>query len=458
MRVIICGAGRVGYGIAERLVSEQHDVTVIDSDPKLISSMRNNLDIRGIVGHGAHPDVLAAAGADEADMLIAVTLYDEVNMIACQVAHSLFNVPMKIARIRARSYLTSSYQTLFYRDNLPINVVISPEMEVSEMILRRIILRGALDVLYLADEQVVFLTLECVEDCPVLNTPLRQLSELFPDLNTTVVAVKRGDKIFTTHSDTELFSGDIVYLTTTVDQVRRALGLFGHEDQNAKFIIIAGGGNIGFYVARAIEKRGHRVKVKIIELEEERAHNIADELTKTTILRGSALDVAVLEEANISKADLFISLTNQDQVNILSAIMAKGLGCKTNMVLLNKLIYEEFSKTVGIDAILNPRSVTISKILQQMRRGRIRSVYSVANGKAEIIEAEAMPTSPLIGLPLGELALPEGLRIGAIYRDKEVIMPNSGTKIIAGDRIILFALAENVKDAEYFFRVSLEYF
>lgn len=458
MRVIICGAGQVGYGIAERLASEQHDVTVIDIEEKLIEKIRDTLDVRGIVGHGARPDILRSAGADEADMLIAVTLSDEVNMVACQVAHSLFNVPTKIARVREQSYLDPQYQNLFARDALPIDVVISPEIEVGEMVLRRIALPGAVDVLYFGDDDIVALALECMEDCPVINTPLRQLSDLFPDLLTTVTAIKRGDDLFIAHADTELQVGDITYLIAARGQVRRALGLFGHEEQAANRIVIAGGGHIGLYVARAMERRQHKTRLHIIEADRTRALAITDQLERTVVLNGSALDPAILQEAGADQADLIVTLTNQDQVNVLSAIMAKRLGCKSNMVLINNIAFQEFTKTVGVDSHLNPRSVTVSKVLQQMRRGRIRAVYSVSNGEAEIIEAEAMQTSPLVGKPLSELDLPNGLRIGAIYRNNTMIPPKGDTRILSGDMVVIFALADAVRDVEQLFRVSLEYF
>ena len=458
MRVIICGAGQVGYGIAERLASEQHDVTVIDIEEKLIEKIRDTLDVRGIVGHGARPDILRSAGADEADMLIAVTLSDEVNMVACQVAHSLFNVPTKIARVREQSYLDPQYQNLFARDALPIDVVISPEIEVGEMVLRRIALPGAVDVLYFGDDGIVALALECMEDCPVINTPLRQLSDLFPDLLTTVTAIKRGDDLFIAHADTELQVGDITYLIAARGQVRRALGLFGHEEQAANRIVIAGGGHIGLYVARVMERRQHKTRLHIIEADRTRALAITDQLERTVVLNGSALDPAILQEAGADQADLIVTLTNQDQVNVLSAIMAKRLGCKSNMVLINNFAFQEFTKTVGVDSHLNPRSVTVSKVLQQMRRGRIRAVYSVSNGEAEIIEAEAMQTSPLVGKPLSELDLPDGLRIGAIYRNNTMIPPKGDTRILSGDMVVIFALADAVRDVEQLFRVSLEYF
>jgi trk system potassium uptake protein TrkA len=458
MRVIICGAGQVGYGIAEKLASEKNDVSVIDTSAELIRGVRDSLDVRGFVGHGSHPEVLEAAGAQQADMIIAVTLHDEVNMVACQVAHSLFNVPTKIARIRAQTYLRPHYMDLFSRDHMPIDVIISPELEVGEMVMRRIALPGATDVVAFADGKVAMLAIECMEECPVINTPLSQLTDLFPDLPSTVVGVSRNNKVFVPHSADQLVAGDLAYVVTSKDQVRRTLGLFGHEEQEATRIVIAGGGNIGLHVARTIENRKGRTKVKIIESGRERAVAIADELHRTVVLHGSALDQKLLMEADIAEADLMIALTNDDQVNILASVMAKRLGCKSNLTLLNNPTYHDFTGTLGIDAHVNPRTVTISRILQHVRRGRIRAVHSIQKGVAEIIEAEALETSPLVGPPLRELELPDGMRFGAIFRDGAVIKPNGSLRIKPKDRVVIFALASTVKQVEQMFRVSLEFF
>ncbi len=458
MRVIICGAGQVGYGIAEKLASEGNDVSVIDTSTELIRGIRDTLDVRGYVGHGSHPDVLETAGAQQADMLIAVTLHDEVNMTACQVAHSLFNVPTKIARIRSQSYLRPHYMDLFSRENLPIDVIISPELEVGEMVLRRIALPGATDVVRFAENTIVMLAIKCLEDCPVVNTPLAQLTELFPDLPSTVVGVVRDGKLFVPHSTDQLITGDLAYVATTNDQVRRTLGLFGHEEEAATRIFIAGGGNIGLYVARTIEARQNRTRIKIIEHSRDRAVAIADELRRTVVLHGSALDQKLLMEADIQEADLMIALTNDDQVNILSSVISKQLGCKSNLTLLNNPAYHDFAGILGIDAHINPRTVTISRVLQHVRRGRIRAVHSVQKGAAEIIEAEALETSPLVGPPLRDLDLPEGMRLGAIYRDGQVMKPSGDLKIKPKDRVVIFAMAKAVKQVEQMFRVSLEFF
>ncbi len=458
MRVIICGAGQVGYGIAERLAAEKNDVSIIDTSPALIQSVRDALDVRGFVGHGSHPDVLEKAGAEQADMIIAVTFYDEVNIVACEMAHALFNVPTKIARIRDQSYLQPHYQDVFSREHLPIDVIISPEVEVGEMVLRRIALPGAQDVMRFADDRIAAIAIECLEDCPVINTPLAQLSQLFPDLQATVVGVNRAGKLFIPRSADQLLVGDVAYAVTTREQVRRTLGLFGHEEQEATRIVIAGGGNIGLYVARALEQKQGRNAVKMIEANADRAVAVADSLRRTVVLNGSALDQRLLLEADIHDAELMVAVTNNDQVNILSSVMAKRLGCKSNLTLINNPSFLDLTRTIGIDATLNPGSVTVSRVLEHVRRGRIRAVHSLQHGAAEIIEAEALETSPLVGVTLRDLDLPDGMRIGAVYRDNAIIKPSGSLRIKAKDRVVIFVLQKAVKHVEQMFRVSLEFF
>ncbi|MBK1623514.1 MULTISPECIES: Trk system potassium transporter TrkA [Afifella] len=458
MRVIICGAGQVGYGIAEKLATENNDVTVIDRSPHLVNAIRDTLDVRGFVGHGSHPDVLARAGADEADMLIAVTLYDEVNMVACQVAHSLFNLPTKIARIRSQTYLAKHWSNLFSRDHLPIDVIISPEVEVGEMVLRRLAQPGAVETIPFADDKVTVLGIVCDENCPVIDTPLRQLTELFPDLNAIVVGVFRNGNLFVPRSADQMMAGDLVYVMTDTGRVKRTLTIFGKQETLGSRVVIGGGGNIGHYVAHHLEKRNPRAKIKVIEMDRDRAVEIAEALDRTVVLHGSAMDDVILKEADIAEADTMLALTNDDKVNILSCVMAKKLGCRRAMSLLNDSAFPPLVRTIGIDAFVDPRAVTISRILQHVRRGRIRNVHTIQNGAAEVIEAEALETSPLVGRPLRELDLPGGIRIGAILHGGEVIVPTGASQIRKGDRLVIFAIANQVHRVEQMARVSLEYF
>ncbi|MDW9594426.1 Trk system potassium transporter TrkA [Sinorhizobium meliloti] len=458
MKVIICGAGQVGYGIAERLSRENNDVSVIDTSAALIAYITETLDVRGYVGHGAHPDVLAKAGADQADMLIAVTLYDEVNIVACEVAHAIYNVPTKVARIRAQSYLAPEYSDLFSRENVPIDVTISPEIEVGRLVLRRISFPGATDVVRFADDRIAMVAIECMEDCPVVDTPLQQLSELFPDLHATVTGIFRDGKLIVPHSSDQLKTGDLAYVVCDRDHARRTLALFGHEEQEARRIIILGAGNIGYFVARTIEEQQPRMRVKLVENDRDRAVLVADKLNSTVVLHGSAMDQRILAQADVQEADLVVALTNNDQINILGSMLARRLGAKSTLVLINEPAYQDFAGAAGVDAYINPRAVTISRVLQHVRKGRIRSVYAVQNGMAEVIEAEALETSPLVGKALRELELPEGIRIGALYRDKAYVCPDGNTRIKAKDRVVLLAAAETVRDVEQLFRVSIQYF
>ena len=458
MKVVICGAGQVGFGIAERLAAEQNDVSIIDTSPRLIQAITDSLDVRGFVGHGSHPDVLARAGIEAADMLIAVTLHDEVNMVACQVGHALFDVPTKIARVRAQSYLQGHWRDLFSRDHLPIDVVISPEVEVGETVLRRLSLPGAIDTVSFADGAVVVAGVRCEDDCPVVDTPLRQLTDLFPDLRAVVIAVNRKGRVFVPHSTDQLQIGDVAYFAAASDQVTRTLSIFGHDEPPAQRIVIGGGGNIGLYVAHELEKRNPRARVKIIEPERERAEEIAQHLSRTVVLRGSALDRAILEEANVAEADTVIAVTNDDRVNILSCLLSRELGASRMLSLLNDPNYPGFARGLGIDAYVNPRQITVSKILQHVRKGRIRGVHSLLDGAGEVIEAEALETSPLVGKPLRQLDLFEGMRIGAVVRSGRVMLPRGDTVIQARDRVVMFALSNRVKRVEQLFRVSLEFF
>jgi len=400
MKVIVCGAGQVGFGIAERLSREQNDVTVLDSSEELIQSITDLLDVRGIVGHASHPDDLERAGGSEADMLIAATFTDEVNMMACQVAHSLFEIPTKIARVRAQSYLQPKWRNLFSRDNMPIDVVISPEIATGEMVLRRLALPGAFETLHFIDGIVSVVGVTCEEDCPIVDTPLRQLTELFPDLTAVVVGISRDGKIFVPHGGDHMQVGDEIYFAAAHDKVVRTLKIFGHEEKRARRIVIAGGGNVGLYVAQKLEKQEAGIRLKIIESDRQRAISIADELERSIILHGSALDQDLLHEAGVGETEEFIALTNDDQVNILASIMAKRGGAERVTSLINNTDYDALVKSLGVDATINPKATTVSSILRHVRRGRIRGVHTVMDGAAEVIEAEALATSPLVGKPL----------------------------------------------------------
>ena len=458
MQVIVCGAGQVGYNICKQLAAEQHDVTVVDTSAELIQKISDSLDVRGIVGFASHPDVLDQAGANDADMVIAVTLNDEVNMIACQVAHSLFSVPTKIARVRTQSYLQKEWLDMFSRDHLPIDVIISPELEVARAVMRRLEVPGAFETIPFADDKVSVVGVNLTEDCPVVNTPLRQLTDLFPDLEITVVGIVREGRMIIASGDDQMMIGDSVYFVSRPDNVQHALNVFGHEEEEARRVIVIGGGNIGLSLAREIEQNHPRVKLKLIEADKERAEYCADHLERVVVLNGDGLDDDVLREANVQETETIVALTNDDEVNVLTSVLAKRAGAKRSITLINNPNYRQLNRSLNIDVSIDPRNTTVSRILQHIRRGRIRAVHSLADDAAEIIEAEALETSSLVGKPLKEANLPDGMVIGAVVRDDEVIIPRGSTEVKAGDQVIIFVRSDLIKKVERMFRVSLEFF
>ncbi len=458
MRVIVCGAGRVGYSIARRLSQQRNDVLVIDQSVELVQNMTETLDVQGLVGFASSPEVLDEANAAEADMIIAVTVSDEVNMVACQVAHSLFNVPTKIARVRNQAYLGKAWSDLFNRDNLPIDVIISPEVEIADAIRRRIELPGAFDIVPFAGGEIVALGVTIAEACPVVDTPLRQLQSLFPDLELTVIGLIRGSKVVVPAADDMMLAGDKAYFTCGREQIERALGVFGKDTKAGGRIIITGGGNIGYFLARGLEKAGLARAVSVLEVSRDRAEVLSQLLPNVAVLQGSALDSELLDEIGVSEAERIVSVTNDDEVNILGGLLAKKLGTSKAITLVNNPAFSPLLGSLGLDVVIDPREITVSKILGEIRRGRIRGVYSIEDGQAEIIEAEALDTSALVGQSISKAKLPDGIRIGSILRNGRVLSARSDTVIQAKDRVVILCMSDLVKKVEELFAVRLEYF
>ena len=458
MKVIVCGAGQVGFHIARYLASEGNDVTIIDVEPSLVEKISDTLDVQGMVGFASHPDVLDRAGARDADLVIAVTFSDEVNMVACQVAHSLFDVPTKIARVRQQTYLQPVWAELFTRSHMPIDAIISPEIEVARAVMRRLEIPGAFDAIPLSDGLITLIGVRCDADCPVINTPLRHLTALFPELHISVVGILRNDRKIVPTPDEQMLPGDEVYFVADTKHLARALAAFGHEEKAARRLIIVGGGSIGLYLAQALEERHRGVEVKLIEIDRKRAAFVSQMLPKTVVINGDALDVDILAEANVKATETVIAVSNDDEVNILASLLAKRFGCERSVTLINKTTYAPLIGTLGIDAVVNPRTITVSTILQHVRRGRVRSVHSLSDGFGEIIEAEALETSTLVGPPLRQAKLPDGVIVGALVRDGEVVIPHGDTVVRPNDRVVIFAAAEAVKKVEKMFSVRLEFF
>lgn len=458
MKVIVSGAGQVGFSIARALADEHSEVTVIDERPEALRKVADSLDVKTILGSASHPSILDAAGAADTEMVIAVTGSDEVNMVTCQVAHTLFNVPLKIARIRSQNYLNPDWDTLFGNDRLAIDVIISPEEEVARAILRRFEVPGAIDVIPLAGNRVRLIGVRCGDRCPLLKTPLRQLSILFPDLNLVVIGIVRNGQVIVPSAEDMMEDDDEVYFVCETAQVTQALHAFGHDDCQARRVVVLGGGNIGLALAQLIEKTYPQTMVKLIDRDAVRCEAVAKGLARGIVLAGDVLDPEILHEAGVSTAETVVAVTDVDETNILAALLAKRYGAKRTMTLLNSANYGALTAPLGIDAVINPRAITVSNILQHVRRGRIHAIHSLYEGFGELIEADALQTSGLVGKPLRDVRLPSGVLLGAVVRDQKVISPRGSTVVQAGDRVVLFATADAIKKVEKLFSVRLEYF
>lgn len=462
MKVVVCGAGLVGFNIARYLAGAGNEVTVVDQRPELVQKIGENLDIRALLGHASAPSTLEEAGAADAEMLIAVTHADEVNMIACQVAHSLFGVPTKIARVRRQDYLDPRWRDLFRREHLPIDVVISPEVEVAHAIALRLEVPGAVNVVPFVEDKVRLVAIRLEPETPVLDTPLRQLTFLFPNLHLVCVAVVRGGRFFLPDADDTLLPGDEVHFVVETAQLALALPAFGYGAERSERVVIAGGGNIGLYLAQELERAEKAPSVKVVEADPDRAALVAERLRRGTVLCGDARDLDILREANVDSAEALVAVTNQDEINIMSGLLAKHLGCRRAMALYNNANYTGILGAIGIDIGINPRETTVSSILRHVRRGRITSVYTLRDGEAEVYEAEALETSPIVGRPLRELRLGRSILIGAIVRregEKDVVLRPTGDSVVQPhDRVVLIARSDAVRRVEQLFAVRVDYF
>jgi trk system potassium uptake protein TrkA len=449
MKVLICGAGQVGTTIARRLAAERIDVTVIDSVPEQARRADESYDVRGMVGHASHPEVLERAGARDADMLIAVTRSDEVNMVACQVAYSLFGVKRRIARVRHAGYLEPIWKGLYATDQLPIDVIISPEVEVARGIARRLRTPGAFDMVPLAGGRLQLLGIHCTEPaCAMAGMRLADLPERMPGRGFTVVAVIRDGRAFVPRGNDEVRRGDDVYVVTEPAALDRVMTAFGHRERPARRLVLVGGGNVGLHLARMLLRETPQVSLKMIEHGRERADHIARELgAGAVVLQGDALDAEILEEANVRAAETVIAVTNDDETNIFASVLAKRAGCQRAITLVNKTNYEALLPSLGIDAVVSPSAITISTILRHVRHRAVASVYSLREDFGEVIEAEAQPGSRLVSAPLGRLGLPAGMLIGAVVRAGEVVIADAATTVAPGERIVAVVANEALHDA-----------
>lgn len=458
MKIIILGAGQVGGSLAEHLASEANDITVVDTDGERLRDLGDRLDIRTVQGRGSFPTVLRQAGADDADMLVAVTNSDETNMVACQVAHTLFHTPTKIARVREAAYLTREEQ-LFQNEAIPVDVLISPEQVVTNYIKRLIEHPGALQVIDFAEGKAQLVAVRAYYGGPLVGQQLRQLREHMPNVETRVAAIFRRDRPILPQGDTVIEADDEVFFIAAKANIRAVMSEMRRLDETYKRIVIAGGGQIGERLAEAIESR---YQVKVIEMNPARCRHLSDHLNSTVVLQGSASDRDLLLEENIADADLFLALTNDDEANIMSSLLAKRLGAKKVMSIINNPAYVDLIQGGDIDIAISPQLATIGTLLAHVRRGDIVSVHSLRRGAAEAIEAIAhgdAKSSKVIGKAIENIGLPPGTTIGAIIRDEEVIIAHDDTVIETGDHVILFLVdKKHIRDVEKLFHVGLSFF
>ena len=462
MNIIICGAGKVGFSISKQLSAQGHSITVIDQSSELIQKINEAQDVKGIVGTATFPSVLEKAGAEDADMIIAVTKSDETNMVICQVAYSIFKVAKKIARIRTQEFLNAKFNKLFGEANLPIDVIISPEMEVARSLQRRLEAPGALDNVPFANNKITVLEINVDKSCPLVNTELTELTKKFPNLNANILGVIREGKFVILKKKDKLKVDDKAFVVISASQIDLTLSAFGHEEKMSKKILIIGGGNIGYNLAKNLENDYEGIRVKIIEKNKERAEFIANELNNTIVINGDGLEEDVLKEANIQEVETILSLTNDDEVNIMSSLLAKRLGARKVITLINKAAYVDLVQGGMVDVALSPQQATIGSLLTHVRRGDVVNVHSLRRGAAEAIEAIAhgdSRSSKVVGRKIREIKLPPGTTIGAIVRGEEVIMASSDVLVESDDHVILFVMnKKHIADVERLFQVGLGFF
>ena len=460
MKIVIVGAGQVGGTLAENLAREYNDITVVDINEVTLRALQDRLDIRTVIGTGSHPDVLVNAGIEEADMLVAVTSSDEINIIACQVAYSLFHTPTKIARIRARNYTNPKYKDKLFNDkHMPVDVMITPEQVVTDYIQKLIEQPGALQVLDFADGSIQLVGLRAAKDSPLVGQQLRTLKEHMPNVDARVAAVfgKQG-ALFPT-GDTVIEDGDEVFFVAAKKNIRKVMSELQRLEKPYHRLMIAGGGNIGFRLAQALEDS---YQIKLIEFSHRRASYLSEQLNKTVVLKGSATDQELLLDENINKTDVFLALTNDDEVNIMASLLAKKLGARKVMTLINNPVYAELMQGGGIDVAISPQQATTSSLLTHVRQGDMVCVHSLRRGAAEVLEIVVHgdeKSSRVVGRAIGDIKSPPGATLAALVRNGEVLIAHHDTVIESGDHVIVFVVDKNnTKAVEKLFAVGFSFF
>ena len=461
MNIIICGAGRVGFTIAKLLSEQGHSITVIDQSSEDIQKINDSLDVKAIVGKATYPSILEKANASETDMIIAVTRNDEINMLICQIAFSIFKIPKKIARIRSQDYLNPKFTRVYSKENLPIDVIISPEIEIAKSIQRKLEAPGALDSVPFADNKIRLLEILIKDGCKSIDIKFNELAKKYPKLDANIIGINRDDKFFIPKKTDTVKKNDKIYIIINSLQMSETLESFGHLEKISKKILIIGGGNIGFNLAKNIEETLETVRVKIIEKDKDRAEYLAKELNDAIVINGNGLDEETLSEANLDEAETVLALTNDDEDNLMVSVLVekftkdqKKIDEKRTMALINKPNYSLLQSSLKIDDLIDPRMNTVSSILKHVHKGTIENAYTISNGEYEVIEAEIIETSELINKEIKNSNFPDEIRIGAILRDKKVIIPRSDFVFQKNDRVVFITKKESIYFVENIFRLS----
>ena len=455
MNIIICGAGRVGFTIAKLLSEQNHSITIIDQSSEDIQKINESLDVKAIVGKATYPSILEKANASDADMIIAVTKNDEINMLICQIAFSIFNIQKKIARIRSQDYLNPKFSNVYNKENLPIDVIISPELEIAKSLQRKLEAPGALDNVPFAENKIRLLEISVNKTCPLIGIKLNELTKKFPKLEANILGVIRDEKFIIFKKNDVMKKNDNAYVIINSSQMQLTLSAFGHNEKISNKILIIGGGNIGFNLAKNIEQSFDSARVKIIEKDKNRSEFIAKELNNSIVINGNGLDEDVLAEANLNEIETVLALTNDDEDNLMvSVLVEKFSQDKRTMALINKPNYSLLQSSLKINDLIDPRMNTVSSILKHVHKGTIETAYSILNGEYEVIEAEIINTSELINKELKNSNLPEEIRIGAILRGEDIIIPRSNFVFQKEDIVVFLAKRDHLSVVENMFRIS----
>ena len=457
MNIIILGAGQVGSSVAESLVSEANDITVVDLDAEKLKLLQDRLDLRTLVGNASHPSILEQAGIKDADMLLAVTQSDEVNMVACKLAASLYNTPTKIARIRAADYL--AHPDIFSAENFCVDFSICPEQILTEYIRKLIEFPESLQVLEFADGKVSLVAVRAFEGGPLVGQPLSFMHMHMPNVDARVAAIFRQDRSIMPQGNTVIQAGDEVFFIAATENIRTILKELRRMDKPAKRVMIMGGGNIGRRLALSLEKE---YQVKIIEHNKKSCERLASELERTLVLHGDCTDENLLQSENVADVDVFCALTNDDENNIMSSLLAKNGGARKVISLINRSAYVGLLQGGKIDIALSPAQVTIGSLLAYVRHGDVAAVHSLRHGAAEALELVAhgdRQSSKVVGRRIDEIDLPEGATIGAMVRNGVVIMAHHDRLIETNDHVILFVMNKKIiRKVEKLFQIGIWFF